>query len=41
MGLTIMLMIVVPIMGLCYAIDLYWKIRGFFKNRSKNKRSYK
>ena len=23
--------------GLCQSVDLYWKIKGFFKNRSKNR----
>jgi len=35
--LHVLLIIVVPIVGLCYAVDLYWKVRGFFKNRSKNR----
>jgi len=26
----------VAVFGLCQTVDLYWKIKGFFKKRSKN-----
>ena len=35
---VIIVMFAVAMFGLCQSVDLYWKIKGFFKNRSKNKR---
>jgi hypothetical protein len=29
----------VAMFGLCQSVDLYWKIKGFFKKRSQNRRT--
>jgi len=33
--MRVLLFSVLVIVGLCYLIDLYWKIRGFFKKRNR------
>lgn len=38
-GLVILAMFAALTFGLCQSVDFYWKVRGFFKNRSKNRRT--